>query len=136
MHPSFTLGRIAGIRISFNWSWLIVFALIVWSLEANIFPAKDPGLSTATYMTMAVIAAIIFFVSILLHELGHSLVARRNGMEIEGITLWLFGGVSQFKESSRARARNFGSASPGRPSRSCSEPPSSGWRFFRSARRR
>ncbi|MGD0273148.1 MAG: site-2 protease family protein [Gaiellaceae bacterium] len=107
MHPNFTIGRIAGIRISFNWSWLIVFALIVWSLEANIFPAQDPGLSTTTYVIMAVVAAIVFFGSILLHELGHSIVARRNGMEIEGITLWLFGGVAQFKEMFRSPGSEF-----------------------------
>jgi len=107
MHPSFTIGRIAGIRISFNWSWLIVFALIVWSLEANVFPAQDPGLSTTTYVIMAVVAAIVFFVSILLHEIGHSIVARRNGMQIEGITLWLFGGVSQFKEMFKSPGAEF-----------------------------
>ena len=107
MHPNFTLGRIAGIRISFNWSWLIVFALIVWSLESYVFPAQDPGLSTTTYVIMAVIAAIVFFVSILLHEIGHSIVARRNGMEIEGITLWLFGGVSQFKEMFKSPGSEF-----------------------------
>jgi Zn-dependent protease/CBS domain-containing protein len=98
MNPTFTIGRIAGIRISLNWSWLIIFALIVWSLDVSVFPAQDPGLSKTTYLVMSVIAAIVFFVSILLHEIGHSIVARHNGMEIEGITLWLFGGVSQFKE--------------------------------------
>jgi Zn-dependent protease/predicted transcriptional regulator len=107
MRPNVTIGRIAGIRISFNWSWLIVFALIVWSLESNIFPAQDPGLSKTTYVIMAMVAAIVFFVSILLHELGHAIVARRNGMEIEGITLWLFGGVAQFKEMFRSPGAEF-----------------------------
>jgi Zn-dependent protease/predicted transcriptional regulator len=97
MNPSFTIARIAGIRISANWSWLIVFALIVWTLESTIFPASNPGLSTATYAAMAVAAAILFFASLLLHELGHALQAKRDGMEIEGITLWLFGGVARFK---------------------------------------
>ncbi len=97
MNPSFTIARIAGIRIGVNWSWLIVFALIVWTLESTVFPASNPGLATATYVTMAVAAAILFFVSLLLHELGHALQAKRDGVEIEGITLWLFGGVARFK---------------------------------------
>jgi Zn-dependent protease/CBS domain-containing protein len=107
MHPSFSIGRIAGIRISFNWSWLIIFALIVWSLAAYVFPSQDPGLSGTTYAIMGVIAAVVFFVSILLHEIGHSIVARRNGMAIEGITLWLFGGVSQFREKFRSPGAEF-----------------------------
>ena len=97
MSPSFTIARIAGIRIGVNWSWLIVFALIVWTLESTVFPASNPGLATATYASMAVGAAILFFASLLLHELGHALQAKRDGVEIEGITLWLFGGVARFK---------------------------------------
>jgi len=107
MNPNFTIGRIAGIRISFNWSWLIVFALVVWSLVANVFPAQDPGLSNTTYAIMGVVAAIVFFLSILLHELGHAIVARRNGMEIEGITLWLFGGVAEFKDMLKSAGAEF-----------------------------
>jgi Zn-dependent protease len=97
MGDSFELGRIAGIRIGVNWSWLVVFALIVWTLAATIFPDSNPGLSDGTYLAMAIVAAVLFFVSLLLHELGHALVARREGVEIEGITLWLFGGVAKFK---------------------------------------
>ncbi len=97
MNPSFTIARIAGIRIGVNWSWVIVFALIVWTLESTVFPTSNPGLSTATYVAMAVAAAILFFTSLLLHELGHALQARRDGLEIEDITLWLFGGVARFK---------------------------------------
>jgi Zn-dependent protease len=107
MNPNFTIGRIAGIRVSFNWSWLIVFALVVWSLVANVFPAQDPGLSNLTYAVMGVVAAVVFFLSILLHEFGHALVARRNGMEIEGITLWLFGGVAEFKEMFKSPGAEF-----------------------------
>jgi Zn-dependent protease/predicted transcriptional regulator len=91
------LGRIAGIRISVNWSWLIVFALIVWTLAGNVFPDQNPGLGDGTYAAMAVVGAALFFLSLLLHELGHALQARRDGMEIDGITLWLFGGVARFR---------------------------------------
>jgi Zn-dependent protease len=97
MNPSIQLGRIAGIRIGVHWSWLIVFALIVWSLAVAVFPSQNPGFSDAAYLAMAVAAAILFFASLLLHELGHALQARRDGVEIEGINLWLFGGVAQFK---------------------------------------
>jgi Zn-dependent protease len=97
VNPTLTLGRIAGVRVGINWSWLIVFGLIVWSLGASVFPAENPDLSGATYAAMAVVAALLFFTSLLLHELGHALQARRDGMEIEGITLWLFGGVASFK---------------------------------------
>ena len=97
MNPTIELGRIAGIRIGVNWSWLIVFALIVWSLAAAVFPSQNPGYSGGEYVVMAVAAAFLFFASLLLHELGHALQARREGVEIEGINLWLFGGVAQFK---------------------------------------
>jgi Zn-dependent protease len=91
------VGRIAGIRIGVNWSWLIVFGLIVWTLASGVFPSQNPALSKGTYIAMAVVAAVVFFASLLLHELGHAIQARREGVEIEGITLWLFGGVAQFK---------------------------------------
>jgi Zn-dependent protease len=104
---SFTLARIAGIRIGINWSWLIVFALITWSWATQIFPDQNPGLGDGTYIAMAVVAALLFFLSILLHELGHAIQARRDGMEIEGITLWLFGGVAQFKGMFPSAAAEF-----------------------------
>ena len=97
MNPTFSLGRIGGVKIGLNWSWAIVLALIVWSLDAAVFPDQDPGLSQAAYLGMAFAAALLFFASLLLHELGHAVQARREGVRIEGITLWLFGGVAQFK---------------------------------------
>jgi Zn-dependent protease/predicted transcriptional regulator len=97
MNPSFRLGRIAGIEIGVNWSWLVVFALLVWTLATGVFPSTNPTLSDGTHVAMAVVATVLFFCSLLLHELGHALRARREGVEIEGITLWLFGGVAKFK---------------------------------------
>jgi Zn-dependent protease/predicted transcriptional regulator len=105
--PSIELGRIAGIRIGINWSWLVVFALIVWSLAAGVFPSQNPGLSDGTYIAMALVAALLFFASLLLHELGHARQARREGIEIEGITLWLFGGVARFKGSFPSAGAEF-----------------------------
>jgi Zn-dependent protease/CBS domain-containing protein len=97
VQDSLTLGRIAGVRFGVNWSWLVVFALIVWTLATGIFPETNKGLSNGTYVAMALVAAFLFFGSLLAHELGHAIQARREGMEIEGITLWLFGGVAKFK---------------------------------------
>jgi Zn-dependent protease len=94
---SIPLGRIFGIRVGINWSWLVVFALIAWTLASGIFPDTNPGLRHGTYVWMAIVASTLFFASLLLHELGHAVQARREGMEIEGITLWLFGGVAKFK---------------------------------------
>jgi Zn-dependent protease/CBS domain-containing protein len=91
------LGRVGGVEVRINWSWLVIFALIVWSLADGVFPSQNPGLSNGVHLAMAIVAALLFFASLLLHELGHAWQARREGLEIDGITLWLFGGVSQFK---------------------------------------
>jgi PDZ domain-containing secreted protein/Zn-dependent protease/CBS domain-containing protein len=96
MESTFTIARIRGIPIGVNWSWLFVFALVVWSLTTTLFPQTYPGLSQTTYVLMGVIAAAVFFASILLHELGHAFQALKEGMHIEGITLWLLGGVAKF----------------------------------------
>jgi Zn-dependent protease len=97
MTDSIRLGRIRGIEIGVNWSLLVIFALLVWSLSSAVFPSQNPGLGDGTYLAMAVVAALLFFASILLHELGHAFQAQRDGMEIDGITLWLFGGVARFR---------------------------------------
>jgi Zn-dependent protease/CBS domain-containing protein len=97
VQDSFTIARIAGIRIGVNWSWILVLALVVWTWATGVFPDTNPGLSDGTYVAMAISGAVLFFASLLLHELGHAFQARREGMEIEGITLWLFGGVAKFK---------------------------------------
>ena len=97
MGTSVRLGRIAGVEIGLNWSWLVVFALLVWTLATGIFPSTNPSLGAGAHLAMAFVATALFFCSLLLHELGHALRARREGIAIEGITLWLFGGVAKFK---------------------------------------
>jgi len=101
------LGRIGGVEVRVNWSLLVIFALIVWSLADGVFPSQNPGLSDGVHLAMAIVAAVLFFASLLLHELGHSWVARREGLEIDGITLWLFGGVSEFKTRFPSAAAEF-----------------------------
>ena len=97
VRSTFSLGRIAGIRVGLNWSVLALLALLVWTLSTGVFPATNPGFGDDVYFVMAVAAAVLFFASILLHELGHAVQARRDGLEIDGITLWLFGGVAVFR---------------------------------------
>ncbi len=97
MESTFTLLRVRSIPIGVNWSWLFVFAIVVWSLSSALFPATYPGLEGTTYLAMAVVAALLFFGSVLLHELGHALRAVREGMPIDGITLWLLGGVARLR---------------------------------------
>jgi Zn-dependent protease/CBS domain-containing protein len=97
MDGNFTIGRFGGVEVRLNWSLIAVFALIAWSLAEGVFPSQNPGLSHGTRIAMGIVAALLFLASILLHELGHSWVARREGIEVDSITLWLFGGVSQLK---------------------------------------
>lgn len=96
LKSTFTLARVRGIELGLNWSWLIIFGLIVTSLAIEVFPRANPDLGAATYLAMAVVASLLFFSSLLAHELGHALQAEREGMQIEGITLWVFGGVAKF----------------------------------------
>lgn len=93
----FRLGKIAGFEVNIDWSWLIVFFLVVYSLSAFYFPRVYPGFGMITNWVLGMIAALLLFASVLAHELMHSVVARRYGIEIKGITLFIFGGVSQTK---------------------------------------
>lgn len=107
MESSFTLLKVRGIPIGVNWSWLVVFGLVVWSLASALFPATYPGFHGTTYLFMALTAAGLFFASVLLHELGHALRALREGMPIRGITLWLFGGVAHLAGSPPSPGAEF-----------------------------
>jgi Zn-dependent protease/CBS domain-containing protein len=97
MRPTFSLGRISGIRIGVNWSVLLIVVLLAYGLAAGQFPAAAPRRPAAEYAIAAVLTAVAYLGSLLAHELGHSLVARRNGLGVEGITLWFLGGVSQLR---------------------------------------
>jgi Zn-dependent protease len=96
MSSSFRIGRIGGIAIDANWTWFAVLAFFIWSLAGGVFPDSNPGLSSTTYAGMGVAAALLFFASLVLHELGHAGQARREGMEVSGVTLWVLGGVARF----------------------------------------
>ena len=100
MNENVSLGRIAGIHVGLNWSLLVIGALIAWSLATGILPAAAPGRTSSAYWTAGVISAFVYLASLLAHELAHSVVATRRGVRVEGITLWLFGGVSRFSSES------------------------------------
>jgi Zn-dependent protease len=91
----FQVLRVAGIPVRIDVSWLLVFALIAWSLAAGYFPRVIPDLSPAAAWVHAVVAATLLFVSVFLHELSHALVAVRHGVRVSGIRLHIFGGVSE-----------------------------------------
>lgn len=93
-----TLFRILGFEVKIDWSWLILGALIVWSLATGLFPVWYKGLARGDYWAMGVAGAVGLFLSIVFHELWHSLIARRFGLNMRGITLFLFGGVSEMTD--------------------------------------
>lgn len=101
------LTTVAGFDIKIDASWVFIAALIVWTLYGEVFPAALPGQTPAVYMAMAIAGALCFFTSLVLHELAHSLVARRFGLKIAGITLFIFGGVAELTEEPRNARSEF-----------------------------
>ncbi|TDC38844.1 site-2 protease family protein [Micromonospora sp. KC213] len=97
MRASFRIGRIAGVPVGVNWSVLVIFLLIAWALAANQFPRAYPGRPVAAYVAAGLAAAVVFFLGLLAHEVSHAVVAQRNGLQVQGITLWLFGGVAELR---------------------------------------
>ncbi len=93
-----TLFKLAGFKVKLDMSWVFLALLIAWSLAQGFFPTYYEGLPKAVYWWMGVAGVIGLFLSIVLHELSHSLVARRYGIPIRGITLFIFGGVAEMEE--------------------------------------
>ncbi len=97
----FRVASIRGIDVRIDASWFILFFLILWSLSAGTFPAIAPGFGAASYLAMGLAGALLFFASLLLHELAHAVVARSKGITVEGITLFVFGGIAHTREEPR-----------------------------------
>ena len=89
------LFKLFGFQVRIDFSWIIIAILVVWSLSTGLFPFQYQGLSTRTYWIMGIIGALGLFLSIIIHEFSHSLVARRYGMNMKGITLFIFGGIAE-----------------------------------------
>ena len=95
--PGIRLGAVLGFEIRIDYSWFVIAFLVLWSLSAGVFPARLEGLSAVSYFVMGTLGTLLFFVSLLAHELSHSVVARTRGVEVAGITLFVFGGMAHTK---------------------------------------
>src|SRR5579875_2339978 len=95
MTPTIRLGKLFGIEVGFNWSLVVIFVLVAWTLASSVLPTAVPGEPALAYWLTGLAGAVVFFVCLLVHELAHAIAARRQGVRVGGITLWLFGGVSQ-----------------------------------------
>ena len=99
MRASLSLGRILGIPIRLHVSWFLIAALITWSLAAGYFPQTNPGWNSLTYLVVGAVASLLFFASVLLHELGHSVLALREGVPVKSITLFILAVLPGLDES-------------------------------------
>src|SRR5204863_8793386 len=94
MRNGFRIGKIFGINIYVDWSWIFIFLLVTWNLAGAVFPSLHPDWGIGLNIAVGIAASLLFFVSILLHDLAHSLVAKARGLRVRSITLFFFGGVS------------------------------------------
>lgn len=106
MRSGFRIGRIFGIDINIDWSWLFIFLLVTWNLSA-VFGQLHSDWGLGLRWGVALIAALLFFASVLAHELAHSLMARAQGVPVRSITLFLFGGVSNIQRHPPSPSAEF-----------------------------
>jgi Zn-dependent protease len=109
------IGRFFGITVKLHWSWFIIVFLITWMLATDYFPSiqEYENWSTATRWVLGLVTSILFFASVLAHELAHSLVAKADGLKVSAITLFFFGGVSQLTEEPKSPGKEFRMAMAG-----------------------
>ena len=105
MTASFKIGRIFGVQIGIHVSWLIIAFIVTYMLAVLQFPGAYPGWEPALYWIVGAVTALLFFVSVLIHELSHAVVAKRFGVEVRDITLFIFGGAAHL-ESDASRPRD------------------------------
>ena len=107
MHNAIHIGKVFGINIYVDWSWIFIFLLVLWELAAGVFPQLHPQWGPGLIWSTAFVASLLFFASVLAHELAHSLVAKANGIPVHDITLFLFGGVSNIQREPTSPAAEF-----------------------------
>jgi Zn-dependent protease/CBS domain-containing protein len=107
MRSGFRIGRIFGIKVYIDWSWFFIFLLVTWNLAAWVFPQLHPEWSTAMYWGLGVAASLLFFASVLAHELAHSVMAIARGIPVRRITLFIFGGVANIEREPDSPATEF-----------------------------
>ncbi|GAA4616948.1 site-2 protease family protein [Saccharopolyspora hordei] len=107
------VGRFAGVRIGLHWSVLGIVALVAVGLGGFVLPTEMPGRSPIAYAVCGTAAAVLLVCSVLVHELAHAVVARRNGVAVAGITLWLLGGVARLRGEARSAGADFRIAAVG-----------------------
>ncbi|HEX8691314.1 MAG TPA: site-2 protease family protein [Longimicrobium sp.] len=113
MQANVRLLTVRGIPIGVHWSWLIVFGLVTWSLAADYGAAGFPQLGPGARWLLALVTAALFFTSVVLHELGHAVVAQRNGVPVRSITLFVFGGVAAIGREPPSAGAEFRIAAAG-----------------------
>ncbi len=101
------IGKAFGIPLRLHYSWFIIFVLVTWALAASYFPNNFPQWSTAANIAAGVITSLLFFASVMAHELMHSVVAQKEGIHVESITLFIFGGVSQLTAEPKKAGDEF-----------------------------
>lgn len=107
LRSGFRVGRIFGISVYIDWSWALIFLLVLWNLAVGVFPELHPFWSPAEVWLTALVAALLFFASVLAHELAHSIVAKARGLPVSRITLFLFGGVSNIEREPASPETEF-----------------------------
>lgn len=101
------VARVFGIRLRLDWSWFAVLLLLTWTFATFDFPLRTPGFRPAVYWGLGFAAALLLFASVLVHELAHALTARRRGIPVERITLFIFGGVAEMRMEARRPIDEF-----------------------------
>ena len=113
MTNSFQIGRLFGISIRIDYTWFVIFALIVWTLGTHYCPLTYRFWDKSVYWLMAIITAIVFFASLIAHELAHSLVSKAKGVPVRSITLFIFGGVAEISDEPKNPGSEFWMAAAG-----------------------
>ncbi len=113
MGSAFKVGQVFGIRIEIHPTWFLILGFVAWSLSDSIFPDQYETWSTAAYWIAGTISAVLLFVTVLIHELAHALVAKRRGLDVPRITLFIFGGVSHLQRQPASAGEEFQIAAAG-----------------------